>query len=279
MLKNIIRINCLTDPRLAPYAGIRHRASHQSGDHFIAEGRLIVSRLIESHLNCDSVLLEEGVHTDFLAKLAPNIPIYTLSPTNIRELVGFDFHRGVLACGVRPQARPFPEFRRECLRPDEVVVASMGVSDAANLGTILRTAAAFGVQRVLLGPKTFDPFARRVLRTSMAAVFNLTFYVLDDPIGQLTELSQDRRIRTTATTLDRNATPIDCWSSGNATTVLLLGHECDGIEGSIQEVCTDQVRLPMTTGVDSLNVAVAAGIFLYEARKRTSGFAHHESGA
>lgn len=265
---SVVRVNDPQDPRLAAYADLRHRSTRPDDGFFVAEGRLVVDELITSRYRLDSLLLDETLVEEFAPKVPDGVPIYAVSKSRIREIVGFDFHRGVLACGVREPLGSFASFMAE---PEDsssdsprVTLAPIGVSEATNLGVILRTAAGFGIDRVLLGPATCDPFSRRVIRTSMAAVFKARFYRLDDPSTQLRELSGRGRIRTVATTLRDDATPIERFPTGDRDVVLLLGSEAKGLSRDIEDAATDRVTIPMRLGVDSLNVNVAAAIFLYE---------------
>lgn len=272
-----IRIDDFSDPRLKPYVDVRYRATSAAGKRigdqavgpagpegrFIAEGRLVVGRLLASDHAVESLLVESGLAAEFSQKVPADVPVFAMSRDRIRELVGFDFHRGVMACGRRRPLRPFDDFLGDSTR-DRVTLGAMGVTEAANLGGMLRTAAAFGVRRVLLGPGTHDPLARRVIRTSMAAAFRMEFVSLDRPVGQLSELRR-AGYRTLATTLADDATPIDFVSSSpERPVVLLMGNEARGLSDEVQAVASDRVKIPMRRGVDSLNVATAAAIFLYE---------------
>lgn len=272
-----IRIDDFSDPRLGPYVDIRHRATSavgkRVGDHsigpagpagrFIAEGRLVVGSLLTSGQAVESLLVESGLADEFCQRVPAGVPVFAMSRERIRELVGFDFHRGVIACGLRRPARPFEDFVRDTAR-DRLTLGVIRVTEAANLGGMLRTAAAFGVRRVLLGPGTHDPLARRVIRTSMAAAFKMEFVSLDRPVEQLSELRR-AGYRTLATTLAADATPIDVVSDPrDRPVVLLMGNEASGLSAEVQAAASKRVKIPMRRGVDSLNVATAAAIFLYE---------------
>lgn len=264
----VVRVDDPQDPRLAAYADLRHRSTRPDDGFFVAEGRLVVDELIASRYRLASLLLDEALVEEFAPKVPEGVPVYAVSKLRIREIVGFDFHRGVLACGIREPLASFASFLTE---PEDspsasprVSLAPIGVSEATNLGVILRTATGFGIDRVLLGPATCDPFSRRVIRTSMAAAFKLRFYRLDAPSTQLRELSARDHIRTVATTLRDGATPIERFATDDREAVLLLGSEAKGLSRDIEDAATDRVTIPMRLGVDSLNVNVAAAIFLYE---------------
>jgi tRNA G18 (ribose-2'-O)-methylase SpoU len=142
------------------------------------------------------------------------------------------------------------------------------VQDPENLGGILRTSAAFGARAVLLGPGCADPYSRRVARTSMAANFQVPLRVTDDLRRDLLELRQRGDVRLIATVLDSDAPPLHTVARFDRQ-ALLLGGEGFGLDRSWIELCDQRVTMPMQPGVDSLNVSVAAGIFLYHFRQGT----------
>ena len=262
---NVISVDDIDDPRLAAYVDLRHAKAGQRRATFIAEGRLVVRRLIASRYAVASILVQRGNEAEFAAEVQGDVPIYSLSPSAIRDLLGFDFHRGVMACGVRQPAISMDDFVADAA--GNIILAALGISEAENLGSMLRSAAAFGVDQVLLGPRTIDPFARRTIRVSMATALKHHFYDLSDPAAQLEALARGG-VRTVATTLDQDATPLNRFRRDDRPTVLMLGNEAAGLDVSVQAAATDRVRIPMQLGTDSLNVAVAAAVFLYELTQR-----------
>lgn len=265
---SVVRVDDPQDPRLAAYADLRHRSTRPDDGFFVAEGRFVVDELITSRYPLASLLLDESLVEEFARRVPDGVPLYAVSKSRIREIVGFDFHRGVVACGVREPFGSFASFlaghEGPSARSPRVTLAPIGVSEPTNLGVILRTAAGFGVDRVLLGPATCDPFSRRVIRTSMAATLKAHFYRLDDPPAQLREAAARGGLRTVATTLRGDAIPIERFAADGRGVVLLLGSEAKGLSRDIEDAATDRLTIPMRLGVDSLNVNVAAAIFLYE---------------
>ena len=257
---NVISLDDIGDPRLAAYVDLRHGKGAGRESTFIAEGRLIVRRLIASRYEVASILVQQGNEVEFAAMVPDQVPIYSLSASAIRELLGFDFHRGVMACGVRQPAISMNDFIVDAA--GEISLAAMGISEAENLGSMLRSAAAFGVDQILLGPRTMDPFARRTIRVSMATALKHRFYALNDPATQLAELARSGT-RTIATTLDCDAMPLNRFQRDHRPMVLMLGNEAVGLDPAVQAAATDRVRIPMQLGTDSLNVSVAAAVFLY----------------
>lgn len=264
---NLIRIRDLADSRLQDYANLRSRASRQyEREGFIVEGRWCVQRLLASRLATLSLLVHETMESEVEAwvreaRLPEATPVYSLPPEQIQALVGFPFHRGVLACGARPN---FDASGKLIFQNNQLplALAMLGVSELENIGSMVRTAVAIGIEHLLVGPKTADPFSRRAIRVSMATVFSPKIYQLDQSIEELAAFEQ-QGIRMIATTLDKDATPINEFVTDQRPAILMVGNEAQGIDPQIQEMATDRVTIPMHGGTDSLNVAVAAAIFMH----------------
>jgi tRNA G18 (ribose-2'-O)-methylase SpoU len=253
-------IEHLDDSRLSAYANLRH--AEKSTEFFVAEGRLPVERLIASRYEVESLVVQQGREQEFATQLSPSTPIYSLPRTRLRELVGFDFHRGVLACGRR---RPLQSIEQLDWAESELplALAIIGVTELENVGSLLRSAAGFGIEHVLIGPQTADPFSRRVIRVSMANLFSLQLYRLDRPVEQLTQLQQRRQVRCVATSLDPRATPLPRFVHDARPMILIVGNEANGLDGDVLDSASDRVTIPMHPGIDSLNVAVAGAVFMY----------------
>ncbi len=252
------------DPRLKSYRNSRWNRHPNAKTHdFIVEGRYCVERLLQSDYDVHSVLVAEGKSVEIPESLDRVVPVYSLPPAEICKLVGFDFHRGVMACAKRPALKPMAAFDQNVARP-EITIALLGLCERENVGSIMRTAAALGVERILMSPNTADPFARRTIRVSMGAVFRLKLYDLSDPEGQLPDLVNRHHLRTIVTTLDHSATPLREFRLARQSGILIAGNEAEGVAEEIEQVATDRVIIPMCLGTNSLNVAVATAICLHE---------------
>jgi len=264
----IERISDVDDPRIAIYRDLPRSNLTRPSGLFIAEGGLVVERLLASSYELASVLLDERCETEWITRLPLDVPIYVVPHENVSQIVGFKFHRGILACGRR---RPSPRLA-DLLRPEAeriTAVVAVDVNDPENLGAILRTSAALGVDLLLVSPRCADPFSRRVLRTSMGSVFKLPLRISDDMAGDLAALRSEYRLELTAAVLDDHAEPLRM-ARRSPRFGLLVGNEGHGLPAPIVAQCDRRVTIPMASGVDSLNVAVAAGIVLYH-------FLHAES--
>lgn len=254
-------LTSLTDHRVAPYAHLNQTNLTRGSKLFVAEGEKVVQRLIASNYITDSILAEEE-WAERLEPLVPaETPIYVAPRELLTELVGFGFHRGVLACGRRQRPRELSEILSSHDRPALVLVCP-AIQDPTNLGSILRTAAAMGANAVLLGGECADPFSRRVLRVSMGSAFFLPVRESPDLIGDVVALQQEHGFDVLATVLDSHATPL-AEVHRPKRLALVLGNEGHGLDERWRQLCPRQITLPMRADIDSLNVAIAAAVFLY----------------
>jgi tRNA G18 (ribose-2'-O)-methylase SpoU len=254
-------IHELDDPRLEPYRNLKATNLTRWSNRFIAEGLLVVERLLQSDFEVASVLVSRRLERQVLPRVHDECPTYLLEQQLAERLVGYSFHTGVLACGRR---RPGPAL--------ESVVAAGGsrqllavcphVNDPENVGAIIRLAAGFAVNAVVLGAGCADPFSRRVLRVSMGTAFRVPIVETNDLRTLLTRLRDEHEFELAATVLDPAADQLNlaCRSPRMA---LLFGNEKHGLDPSWVELCARRLSIPMAAGADSLNVAVAAGIFFH----------------
>jgi tRNA G18 (ribose-2'-O)-methylase SpoU len=260
MPSSIDHIYSIDDRRIAHYRLMKDRELAREGDRFVAEGEYIVRRLLDSDYPCESVLVIERL-ADEMTKVVPgDVPMYVTTPQVLRQMIGFKFHSGVMGIGRRKPATVLEDFepirRGRC-----TLVACPELISAQNIGSLVRICAALGVDGVILGEKCCDPFWRQSIRISMGTIFRL-------PIIRSTELSRDlellrsRRFELIAAVLDENAENLDHATRGPKTAIL-FGNESRGLDATMIAACDRSVTIPMREGIDSLNVSIAAGIFLY----------------
>jgi tRNA G18 (ribose-2'-O)-methylase SpoU len=256
-----IPLTSLSDPRVAPYANLNQTNLTRRSRLFVAEGDKVVERLIASDFVTDSILAEEEWGARLEPLVPPETPIYIAPRQLITELVGFRFHRGVLACGRRKS----PPELSEILPPNDqpaLVLVCPAIHDPTNLGSILRTAAALGVNAVLLGSNCADPFSRRVLRVSMGSALYVPVRESPDLVSDVLALQGEYEFDVLATVLDPQAAPL-VEVTRPRRLALVFGCEGHGLDERWRQLCPQQITLPMQAGVDSLNVAVAVALFLY----------------
>ncbi len=260
----LVRITSLSDPRLDPYRSLKQTNLTRDSGRFIAEGKLVVERLLASRYAVDSVLLSE--HRLPLWEQLPRSgdpPVYVVSEETACQLLGFHFHAGVLACGLRGP-RPTVQDLLPLLPAAEphLLVACPHMTDPDNLGSLIRVARALGVGGMLLGHGCCDPFSRRTLRVSMGNAFELPIVESRDLAGDLLCLRREHGFTVTATVVDPESQPLH-QVRRVPRDVLLLGNEAHGLDSRWRSLCDREVTIPMSTGVDSLNVTLAAGICLH----------------
>ena len=255
-------IDNLDDPRLDAYRDIRSRNWTYVSKRFIAEGPLLTARLLASDYTTESVLLDQKYAEQYLPSIPETIEVLVLDHEQIEQILGFHFHRGVLACGVRPKQL---ELRSDFGAPPQVretFVAAIGVQDPENLGSILRCCAGFGIGRVIIGPGTADPLARRVLRVSMGTALRLRLLHSKSIIQDLAWLREAFGITHYATSLRDDAFPLEkTRRSGPA--LILVGNERYGLPEEVQRAAHQCIRIDMELGTDSLNVSTASGIVMH----------------
>jgi len=257
------RIDTLDDSRLDIFRNLKTKNAVRDARLFVAEGATVVERVLRSTLEVHSVLVSDRKFATCASFLRPDVRVFRLRPELADELVGFNFHCGVMASAVRP-AVPDPDAWIPASGP-ALIIAADCVVDPENVGALIRIASAFGANGVILGKGSADPFSRRVLRVSMGNVLFMPIVETDDLPSMLSDLSGPRRFSVCGTVLDRDAA-----SPGGfrffERTVLVFGNEYDGISDEVQGVLTNRLTISMLNGTDSLNVAISAGIFCHQFR-------------
>ncbi len=251
------------DPRLDHYRNIpdpRLLAAHRL---FMAEGRLVVSRLLASPFPVVSVLATRVAREALTDPLAArgDVPVYEVTQDTMNQVAGLNIHRGCLAVGRRVDMPPVDGL----VRAPGILVALEGVGNADNVGSLFRNVAALGGTGIVLDRACADPLYRKALRTSMGAALAIPWARTDRWLDTLEGCRQAGRTLL-ALTPGLDAVPLDVVRREFASSelVLVLGHEGTGLSEATMTRCTRRVRIPMRPGMDSLNVATAAAIALYE---------------
>ena len=255
----MIRIDDPADPRVAPYLMIRERDLVGRRDRFVAEGEVVLRVLLASpRFAVESLLLAER-RAKLLESLSVKVPVYVAAQSVMDQITGFHIHRGVLAIGRRgPETRP--EALLRALGPRAVALGVIGISNHDNVGGIFRNAAAFGAGAVLLDRGTCDPLYRKAIRVSVGASLVTPFARVESADAMLAHLA-DSGFEVVALS-PRGPEPISrVPRSGRV--ALLLGAEGPGLPAEILDRVRS-MRIPIVPGFDSLNVATASGIALYE---------------
>jgi len=257
----LIPIDDVGDPRLACYCDLPQQNLTRQSGLFIAEGEKVVERLVASDFAVASILAELPFAEMYEPRVARETPIYVASRDLLVDTIGFRFHRGVVACGRRKPATTLNDVLPKLAQACATMVVCPDVQDPTNLGSIIRSAAAFGCAAIVLGSKCADPFSRRVLRVSMGAALQLPVIESRDLAADLREL-QAAELELVAAVVDPSAEPLAVAQRGERLAIL-LGSEGHGLGAEWLELADRRVTIPMHVGFDSLNVAVAAAVLLY----------------
>ncbi len=252
----------IDSPLLDPYRELKRTNLTRWSRWFIAEGRKVVERLFYSEIPIYSVLVSEKRWEEFAPKIPDHLTALVVPHELCKELVGFDFHAGILACAQRPAKRSCRDFPIEASQPQTwVICPNTNLPD--NLGAIARFAAAFGVTGLVCGPETCDPFSRRTVRVSMGNLFQLVVYEPRDLIDDLVWLRKQAGFEIIAAHQGSASLSIENFCRRDRTAIV-LGNEAHGVPADVLCICDAAVEIPISSAVDSLNVANAAAILLYE---------------
>ena len=267
-MANIIEIQDFFDPALDLYARLTENQLLNRADPenalFIAESPLVIGRALDAHCEPVSFLMErqhiEGKGREILARCCKDIPVYTAEESVLAQLTGFHLTRGML-CAMRRSKLPTVE---EVCRSARRIVVLENVMNPTNIGAIFRSAAALGMDAVLLTSAGSDPLYRRASRVSMGNVFLIPWTYLPEK-GDWTALLRSLGFRTVAMALRDDSVRLDDPRlAAEGKLAIVMGTEGDGLASSTIASCDYTVKIPMYHGVDSLNVAAASAVAFYE---------------
>ena len=264
----LVTVDAPGDARLDEYRNVPDSELVERRGTFVAKGRMVVKRLLtESMLATRSVMVTDAARAALADVLAtrPEVPVYVVPQAVMNGIAGFNVHRGCLAIGQRPQP---PRWQDITVATTTLVVLER-VSNADNVGSVFRNAAAFGAGAVLLDPASTDPLYRKAIRTSMGAVLLMPFARMERWPRALHELRTQGFALIALTPSPHARTLHQCTAAVEGRrAAIVLGHEGDGLSPAALDACDHHARIPMASGVDSLNVASASAVALYELADR-----------
>ena len=275
-MPNIIEITDFHAPELDPYARLtqnqlRNRLEPEKGI-FIAESPKVIDRALDAGYKPVSLLMERkqitGPAAGILSRCG-DAPVYTADREMLAELTGFELTRGVLCAFHRPAPRPVEELCKNARR----VAVLEGIVDSTNVGAIFRSAAALNMDAVLINPSCCDPLCRRAVRVSMGTVFQVPWGQLGETPADWPEKGMDilhsLGFKTAAMALsDRSVSIDDEQLAKEPKLAIVLGTEGDGLAAGTIASCDYTVKIPMSHGVDSLNVAAASAVACWQLGKQ-----------
>lgn len=270
MESNIIEIQSTTHPGVEVYSALTEAQLRNALDPrkgiFIAESPKVIDVALNAGCEPLSLLCERKHITGDAAsiiKRCGDIPVYTGSRELLATLTGYKLTRGVLCAMRRPEQKTVKQVCKDACR----IVVIDGVVDTTNIGAIFRSAAALGIDAVLLTRNSCDPLNRRAVRVSMGSVFLVPWTWLDEPIPYLNTLG----FRTVAMALtDKSISLDDPKLMRESRLAIIMGTEGDGLPHSTIAQTDYVVRIPMAHGVDSLNVAAASAVAFWQLRTKFS---------
>ncbi|MFE6828954.1 TrmH family RNA methyltransferase [Streptomyces sp. NPDC057690] len=286
-MADLITVEDPDDPRLRDYTGLTdvelRRKREPAEGLFIAEGEKVIRRARDAGYEMRSMLLSAkwvDVMRDVIDELPA--PVYAVSPELAERVTGYHVHRGALASMQRkplPDAAELLQAARRTAAPEPAgdparddagqrVAIFEGFVDHANLGAAFRSAAALGIKAILLSPDCADPLYRRAIKVSMGAVFSVPYARFDAwPAGL--DVVRDAGYDILAMTPDEKATPLDELNPARfEKSAIMLGSEGHGLSTYALRAADEWVRIPMSAGIDSLNVAAASAVAFYATRPR-----------
>lgn len=275
-MARIIEVTDTSAPELELFrrsdAQLRSRQQPQHAM-FMAESAKVVGYAMDAGVEPVAFLMERkhitGQAREVLARCPEDMPVYTGERELLGEIVGYHPDRCIQCCMRRPAARDARDICRDAQR----VVVVEAVTDTTNLGAVFRSAAALGMDAVLLTPTCCDPLNRRCVRVSMGTVFQVPWARVgerpEDWPGEGMRLLHELGFATAALALTERSVSIDDPALAREEKLaLILGTEGDGLSGETMAVCDYTVRIPMSRGVDSLNVAAAGAVAFWQLGRR-----------
>jgi tRNA G18 (ribose-2'-O)-methylase SpoU len=268
-LLRLRHIDTLEIPELQPYRTLRQTADHEKQGIFVAEGEKVVARLLESDIQIISVLITPewlAVYRNRLESKPWDLAVFLGKKDLLNSIVGFHLHQGIMAVAKIPPSISLDSIAKQSPKPN-LFVAIDAMTNSENLGVLIRNCTAFGVQALIVGETSSSPYLRRAVRNSMGTIFKLEVVRSADLAATIRELQSRFSIRVIAAHPHVEQSSIsevnlrgDC--------CLVFGSEGNGISRRVLEACNDATAIPMQLGVDSLNVASASAVVLYEVMKQ-----------
>jgi tRNA G18 (ribose-2'-O)-methylase SpoU len=251
-------------PGLEPYRTMRRQLEHCQQGIFVAEGEKVVERLLASPFPVLSAVMPAACFERLRAAFESRpemIPVYLGDKPMLEQMTGFSMYQGVMAVGQIPALSTLDQVIKECPAP-HFFAAVDGITNAENMGALVRSCVAFGAQALVVSETCCSPFLRRAVRNSMGAVFKLPVVETHSFLDALRKMRAQGMQVVAAHPHDEKNTLYNTRLDGNI--CVLFGSEGDGLSPEILQECDRAISIPMAHEVDSLNVACAGAVFMYE---------------
>ena len=260
----ILPISDPADPRIAHYTRMKERDLIYQGDLFVAESEQVVRRLIESgrHEILSILCIDRKAEMMHALVESQSIPVYSAPHALVNGVIGFKFHSGVMAVARRAKTQTLAEMADSWADKPVLLMILPEITKTDNLGALVRIAAGFSADAMLIGPRCCDPYYRQSVRVSMGSVFKIPILRSDDLLPDLQFLKNKANVDLVAMVADNNAADLRQIPVSRRVGVL-LGHETDGLTPEVTNLCSHHAAIKMNPQVDSFNVSVAGGIAMH----------------
>ena len=271
MTLEIIHSDSIQLPELEPYRTLRRPLEHHRGGFFVAEGEKVVCRLLQSTLRIRTILLTEewfNVYREPIETRTESPKVYLVEKSLMEGIVGFQLHKGIMAVADIPASTTIEEAASKAAHP-YLFVAVDGIMNSENLGVIARNCASFGADALIIGETSCDPYLRRSVRNSMGNIFTLTVVRTPQLVETLAKIRAAFGVRIVAAHprgTSKNIESVDF----SHDCCCVFGGEGFGISDRVLDICDVTALIPMLRGVDSINVASASAVILYEVQRQRS---------
>lgn len=275
MVELIKIITEIEAPEIESYRTLKRPHQHKEQGVFIVEGDKVVKRFLESSLQAISILLIPEVfdiYRKVIEEKPEKIKVYLASETLLKAIVGFRYHQGIMAVGKIPFSRSLNDILAHSKKP-AILIAVDKLESAENTGVIVRNCAAGGVTALIVGPTSTDPYLRRAVRNSMGTLFKLPVIYSENLAMTLQVLRANYDFQVIAAH-PRPDSEIISAIDFSRNSCIILGNEGAGISTEILNICDFMAQIPMVPGIDSLNVACASAVILYEIMRQRSQKLH-----
>ncbi len=268
MISSLTHIATLERPELEPYKTLRRPVEHLAQGIFVAEGEKVILRLMESSLTIRSILLSQDwydIHYELIEKNPNAIEVFIGEKKLLETIVGHVLHQSIMGLAMVPDQLHSDTLIHQKSDSSLAVIVD-GITNAENMGVIVRNCVCFGVDALLVLPTSCDPYLRRSVRNSMGNIFQMPVIYIQDTVQELQRL-RDNGYRIIGAHPHPKSIDI---RTGNFSgkNIIVLGAEGHGISKEVLDLCDEFVTIPMKEGVDSLNVASASAVMLWEMQKR-----------
>ena len=267
-ISSINLVQSLDAPELHWYLTLKRVDEHEQAGILVAANIKVIKRLLASNYSVVSALLTPA----WFEKLEPqlrarpeNIAVFVAEPAMLETITGYKLHQGALAVATIPPQPDLETLLNNSPRP-LLLAAVEGIAFAENLGAVVRNCAAFGAHGLIVGETCGSPFQRRAVAGSMGTIFEQPVVQVPNLVAALNTL-RARGVRCFAAHLDSAAKKLSA-ADFRGDCCLVFGAEGPGITPAVLAACDDMVEIPMPSHMNSLNVAVASGVFLYEATRQ-----------